>query len=95
MKMRYDGAGIYRENGNTDESYKDVVMDSLEKTKLCPSKSLGYDILRLSGSYMLSENGGPQKRTGGLTIAVCSGDGRLIASSLVQVLFSHIIKVIF
>ncbi|KAJ9555367.1 hypothetical protein OSB04_009981 [Centaurea solstitialis] len=53
-----------------------------------------FDILRLSGSYLLSENGGPQKRTGGLSISVCSGDGnviggaiggRLIASSLVQV----------
>ncbi|KAI3707007.1 hypothetical protein L6452_25162 [Arctium lappa] len=53
-----------------------------------------FNILRLSGSYLLSENGGPQKRTGGLSISVCSGDGnviggaiggRLIASSLVQV----------
>ncbi|XP_024986288.1 AT-hook motif nuclear-localized protein 5-like [Cynara cardunculus var. scolymus] len=53
-----------------------------------------FDILHLSGSYLLSENGGPQKRTGGLSISVCSGDGnviggaiggRLIASSLVQV----------
>ncbi|PWA61510.1 AT hook motif DNA-binding family protein [Artemisia annua] len=54
-----------------------------------------FEILRLSGSYLLSEHGGPHNRTGGLSISACSGDGkvfggaiggRLVASSPVQVM---------
>lgn len=54
-----------------------------------------FEILCLSGSYLLSEHGGPQNRTGGLSISACSGDGkvfggaiggRLVASSPVQVM---------
>lgn len=54
-----------------------------------------FQILCLSGSYLLSEEGGPRDRTGGLSISVCSPDGhviggavggRLIAASLVQVI---------
>lgn len=53
-----------------------------------------FKILCLSGSYLLPENGCTNNRTGGLSISVCSGDGnviggaiggRLVASSLVQV----------
>ncbi|KAI3822212.1 hypothetical protein L1987_09798 [Smallanthus sonchifolius] len=53
-----------------------------------------FEILCLSGCYLLSENGGAQSRTGGLSISVCSSDGnviggaiggRLVASSSVQV----------
>lgn len=55
-----------------------------------------FEILCLSGSYLVAENGGPRNRTGGLSISVCSPDGhviggaiggRLIASSPVQVIF--------
>ncbi|XP_027085178.1 AT-hook motif nuclear-localized protein 5-like [Coffea arabica] len=53
-----------------------------------------FEILCLSGSYLLAESGGPRNRTGGLSISVCSPDGhviggaiggRLIASSPAQV----------
>ncbi|KAI3687537.1 hypothetical protein L1987_81234 [Smallanthus sonchifolius] len=53
-----------------------------------------FEILCLSGCYLLSENGGARSRTGGLSISVCSSDGniiggaiggRLVASSSVQV----------
>nr|GMD78782.1 AT-hook motif nuclear-localized protein 5-like [Ipomoea batatas] len=53
-----------------------------------------FEILCLSGSYLVSENGSPQNRTGGISISVCSPDGhviggaiggRLIAASPVQV----------
>ncbi|KAL3498834.1 hypothetical protein ACH5RR_041566 [Cinchona calisaya] len=53
-----------------------------------------FEILCLSGSYLLAESGGPRNRTGGVSISVCSPDGhviggaiggRLIASSPVQV----------
>ncbi|XP_019264668.1 PREDICTED: AT-hook motif nuclear-localized protein 5-like isoform X2 [Nicotiana attenuata] len=53
-----------------------------------------FEILCLSGSYLVAENGGPRNRTGGISISVCSPDGhviggaiggRLIAASPVQV----------
>ncbi|KAK1418310.1 hypothetical protein QVD17_27453 [Tagetes erecta] len=59
-----------------------------------------FEILCLSGCYLLSENGGARSRTGGLSISVCSGDGnviggaisgRLVASSSVQVLFCFLL----
>ncbi|XP_071733772.1 AT-hook motif nuclear-localized protein 5-like [Rutidosis leptorrhynchoides] len=56
-----------------------------------------FEILCLSGSYLLAESGSPRNRTGGLSISVCSSDGqviggaiggKLIASTLVQVVVS-------
>ncbi|PHT39724.1 hypothetical protein CQW23_18578 [Capsicum baccatum] len=53
-----------------------------------------FEILCLSGSYLVSESGGPHDRTGGISISVSSPDGhvlggavggRLIAASPVQV----------
>lgn len=53
-----------------------------------------FEILCLSGSYLVAETGGPSNRTGGISISVCSPDGhviggaiggRLIAASPVQV----------
>ncbi|XP_043693550.1 AT-hook motif nuclear-localized protein 9-like [Telopea speciosissima] len=54
-----------------------------------------FEILCLSGSYMLTDNGGSRSRTGGLSISLSSPDGRvigggvggmLIAASPVQVI---------
>ncbi|KAJ8526915.1 hypothetical protein K7X08_029392 [Anisodus acutangulus] len=53
-----------------------------------------FEMLCLSGSYLVAETGGPRNRTGGISISVCSPDGhviggaiggRLIAASPVQV----------
>ncbi|XP_060207010.1 AT-hook motif nuclear-localized protein 5 [Lycium barbarum] len=53
-----------------------------------------FEILCLSGSYLVAETGGPRNRTGGISVSVCSPDGhviggaiggRLIAASPVQV----------
>ncbi|XP_073026691.1 AT-hook motif nuclear-localized protein 5-like [Primulina eburnea] len=53
-----------------------------------------FEILCLSGSYLVAESGSPRNRTGGISISVYSPDGhviggaiggRLIAASLVQV----------
>lgn len=53
-----------------------------------------FEILCLSGSYLVSESGGPRDRTGGISISVSSSDGhvlggavggRLVAASPVQV----------
>ncbi|XP_076953280.1 AT-hook motif nuclear-localized protein 5-like [Bidens hawaiensis] len=56
-----------------------------------------FEILCLSGCYLLAETGSPRNRTGGLSISVCNSDGqvlggaiggKLIASTLVQVVVS-------
>ncbi|KAI3756438.1 hypothetical protein L1987_56258 [Smallanthus sonchifolius] len=56
-----------------------------------------FEILCLSGCYLLAETGSPRNRTGGLSISVCNADGqvlggaiggKLIASTLVQVVVS-------
>ncbi|KAI7740004.1 hypothetical protein M8C21_028022 [Ambrosia artemisiifolia] len=56
-----------------------------------------FEILCLSGCYLLAETGGPRNRTGGLSVSVCNADGqviggalggKLIASTLVQVVVS-------
>ncbi|KAK1430602.1 hypothetical protein QVD17_13462 [Tagetes erecta] len=56
-----------------------------------------FEILCLSGCYLLAESGSPRNRTGGLSISVCNTDGqvlggaiggKLIASTLVQVVVS-------
>ncbi|KAI3689548.1 hypothetical protein L2E82_47508 [Cichorium intybus] len=53
-----------------------------------------FEILCLSGSYLLAETGSPRNRTGGLSISLCNSDGQVIggaiggkltASTLVQV----------
>ncbi|KAL3360627.1 hypothetical protein AABB24_013852 [Solanum stoloniferum] len=75
---------------------------SLSAVTLRPPTSSGstvtyegrFEILCLSGSYLVSESGGPRDRTGGISISVSSPDGhvlggavggRLIATSPVQV----------
>jgi Plants and Prokaryotes Conserved (PCC) domain len=66
-----------------------------------------FEILSLSGSFTLSEDGGARSRTGGLSISLAGPDGRvvgggvaglLLAASPIQVsiyLFSHIDLVLF
>ncbi|KAK6137609.1 hypothetical protein DH2020_028635 [Rehmannia glutinosa] len=39
-------------------------------------------ILCLSGSYLVAENGGPLNRTGGISISVCSPDGHIIGGAI-------------
>ncbi|KAK1419119.1 hypothetical protein QVD17_28277 [Tagetes erecta] len=59
-----------------------------------------FEILCLSGCYLLADTGGPRSRTGGLSISVCNADGqviggaiggKLIASTLVQVVVSSFV----
>lgn len=58
-----------------------------------------FEILSLSGSILLSENGGQRSRTGGLSVSLAGPDGRvlgggvaglLIAASPVQVFLFHL-----
>ncbi|XP_073132933.1 AT-hook motif nuclear-localized protein 5-like [Henckelia pumila] len=41
-----------------------------------------FEILCLSGSYLLAESGGPCNRTGGISISVCSPDGHIIGGAI-------------
>ncbi|KAJ4954582.1 hypothetical protein NE237_011365 [Protea cynaroides] len=41
-----------------------------------------FEILCLSGSYMLTDNGGSRNRTGGLSISLSSPDGRVIGGGV-------------
>ncbi|THG05598.1 hypothetical protein TEA_022139 [Camellia sinensis var. sinensis] len=41
-----------------------------------------FQILCLSGSYLVSESGGPRNRTGGLSVSLCSADGHVIGGGV-------------
>ncbi|KAK6130059.1 hypothetical protein DH2020_036186 [Rehmannia glutinosa] len=41
-----------------------------------------FEILCLSGSYLVAESGGPRNRTGGISISVCSPDGHMIGGAI-------------
>jgi predicted DNA-binding protein with PD1-like motif len=75
---------------------------------LCQASSSGgsvtyegrFEILSLSGSYLVADNGGPRNRTGALSVCLASPDGRvigggvgglLIAASSVQVIIGSFI----
>ncbi|KAL3645690.1 hypothetical protein CASFOL_010870 [Castilleja foliolosa] len=41
-----------------------------------------FEILCLSGSYLVAEAGGPHNRTGGISISMCSPDGHMIGGAI-------------
>ncbi|GER57540.1 AT hook motif DNA-binding family protein [Striga asiatica] len=41
-----------------------------------------FEILCLSGSYLVADNGGPRNRTGGISISVSSPDGHIIGGAI-------------
>ncbi|KAA8522396.1 hypothetical protein F0562_013243 [Nyssa sinensis] len=41
-----------------------------------------FEILCLSGSYLVAESGGPRNRTGGLSVSLCSPDGHVIGGGV-------------
>ncbi|KAJ0964351.1 hypothetical protein J5N97_029473 [Dioscorea zingiberensis] len=45
-----------------------------------------FEILSLSGSYLLSENGGTRSRTGGLSVALAGSDGRVLGGGVAGML---------
>ncbi|WOL10118.1 AT-hook motif nuclear-localized protein 9-like isoform X1 [Canna indica] len=47
-----------------------------------------FEILCLSGSYMMTDNGGSRGRTGGLSISLSSPDGRVIGGGVAGVLIA-------
>ncbi|XP_010932097.2 AT-hook motif nuclear-localized protein 10 [Elaeis guineensis] len=45
-----------------------------------------FEILSLSGSFMLSENGGQRSRTGGLSVSLAGPDGRVLGGGVAGLL---------
>ncbi|PKA47334.1 hypothetical protein AXF42_Ash017279 [Apostasia shenzhenica] len=45
-----------------------------------------FEILSLSGSFLLSENGGQRSRTGGLSVSLAGPDGRVLGGSVAGLL---------
>ncbi|KAE8731446.1 AT-hook motif nuclear-localized protein 10 [Hibiscus syriacus] len=45
-----------------------------------------FEILSLSGSFLLSENGGQRSRTGGLSVSLSGSDGRVLGGSVAGLL---------
>lgn len=47
-----------------------------------------FEILSLSGSFMLTENGGQRSRTGGLSVSLASPDGRVVGGGVAGMLMA-------
>ncbi|KAF3782816.1 AT-hook motif nuclear-localized protein 1 [Nymphaea thermarum] len=47
-----------------------------------------FEILCLSGSYLLSEDGGTRSRTGGLSVSLASPDGRVVGGGVAGLLIA-------
>jgi predicted DNA-binding protein with PD1-like motif len=45
-----------------------------------------FEILSLSGSFLLSENDGHRSRTGGLSVSLAGPDGRVLGGSVAGLL---------
>lgn len=45
-----------------------------------------FEILSLSGSYLLTENGGTKSRTGGMSVSLAGPDGRVVGGGLAGLL---------
>lgn len=47
-----------------------------------------FEILTLTGSYTISDNGGIKSRTGGLSVSLASPDGRIIGGGVAGLLMA-------
>lgn len=45
-----------------------------------------FEILSLSGSYLISESGGQRSRTGGLSVSLAGTDGRILGGGVAGLL---------
>ena len=52
-----------------------------------------FQILSLSGSYLVSEDGGPTNRTGGISVSLSSRDGHVIGGSVAMLIAGSPIQV--
>jgi len=47
-----------------------------------------FEIISLSGSFLLTENGGTRSRTGGLSVALAGSDGRVLGGGVAGMLMA-------
>lgn len=47
-----------------------------------------FDILSLSGSFLLAEDGDTRSRTGGLSVALAGSDGRIVGGCVAGMLMA-------
>ncbi|KAF7810273.1 AT-hook motif nuclear-localized protein 5-like [Senna tora] len=67
----------------------------LEETQLIFYLSQGrFQILCLSGSYLVAEDGGPRDRTGGLSVSLSSPEGRVIGGGVAVLIAASSVQVI-
>lgn len=52
-----------------------------------------FQILSLSGSYLVAEEGGPSNRTGGISVSLSSRDGHVIGGSVAKLIAGSPIQV--
>lgn len=53
-----------------------------------------FQILSLSGSYLVAEDGGPSNRTGGVSVSLSSRDGHVIGGSVAKLIAGSPIQVV-
>ncbi|TVU10042.1 hypothetical protein EJB05_43547 [Eragrostis curvula] len=56
------------------------------KNEISPPVQGRFEILSLSGSFLLSENGGHRSRTGGLSVSLAGPDGRVLGGGVAGLL---------
>lgn len=52
-----------------------------------------FQILCLSGSYLVSEDGGPRGRTGGVSVSLSSPDGHVVGGGVAMLIAASPVQV--
>ena len=52
-----------------------------------------FQILCLSGSYLVAEDGGPRNRTGGVSVSLCSPDGHVVGGGVAMLMAASPVQV--
>ncbi|XP_030454070.1 AT-hook motif nuclear-localized protein 5 [Syzygium oleosum] len=53
-----------------------------------------FEILCLSGSYLVAEDGGPRNRTGGISVSLSSPDGHVVGGSVAMLVAASLVQVV-
>lgn len=53
-----------------------------------------FEILCLSGSYLLAEDGGPRNRTGGISASLSTPDGQVIGGGVATLIASSLVQLV-
>lgn len=72
-----------------------VIQNSLAEANYFVSMTLQgrFQILCLSGSYLVAEDGGPRNRTGGVSVSLSSPDGHVIGGGVAMLIAASPVQV--